>query len=187
MVLVQAYHAKANVWCKHERKHHGAQGEAVWQRNSSLVRSGMGFARDSSPWSGMPNKQLLGVTRCARQYDLVNCAWEARLKDIGRQRGGDAQNFYVDVSQTILRKPWGPRLKPFRSRGHLFSFYADRCLDGAECLKILGWPQVFLQGSPPGDLLTLAADSGCLPASVLILALAHANPWADYHVFTPTA
>jgi hypothetical protein len=178
---------KARAWAVHERKHHGAKGAVPWQRNSSQVRTSLGLPRVSSPWTGRPGARLLGVTPwCLRQVDLIDTAWEMRCKEM---RGAAwpvlAKDYWVDVSQTILRKPWSSKLRAFRPGGHPYSFEADRCLDGTDAMRLLGWPPGRLDATPSGDTLRLAVDSGCLPLTTCIMAAITSNPWGSWHAGTP--
>ena len=178
---------KATVWHNHERKHHEAQGASVWQKNSSQVRAALGLPRYSTPWTGRRDVKLHGVMpNCSRQKDLIDVAWEARCKELRGQGSATlANNLLVDVSQTILRKPWSAKLRPFRVRGQLCSFQADRCLDGTDAMRLLGWPASRLDGIPSGDILHLAAVSGCLPLATIVMLGMTANPWGSWHSQKP--
>ena len=183
VLITKPFYSQAYVCAKHERKHHQSQGDMLWQRNSSAVRNSLGLPRRSEPWSSVSAMSLKGVTKCPRQYDLVNTAWEARLKEGGGRYSAEelSQGFWVDVSQTVLRKPWGSRLRPFRGRGHLFAFQAGRCIDGNDLMRLLGWPPVFLEAVPAGDMLNLAAESSCVPFTTLLCVCLWCNPRCDWH------
>lgn len=177
------FHSQVHVWSLHEQKHHmSGRGEDIWRRNSHRVRTEIGVPRESSPWSDRPSVHLRGVTPCARQFDLVNLAFEARSRDAKGAACFDdiVDNLWVDLSQTVLRRPWASHVRSFRCRGHLYSFKADRCLDGADSMRLLGWPASFVRGVNAGDLLYLAEDAGSLPLSTLVHLVMWCNPWGPW-------
>ena len=59
---------------------------------------------------------------CERQLDLLNVAFEARLREATRLRVPHDQflEFWCDLSQSVARKPWGAKLRPFRPRAQFF-------------------------------------------------------------------
>ena len=98
----------------------------LWQLHSSRVRAELRLPRASATWTSREGVKLRGVTpACSRQKDLLNVAWESRVKESGgRYSPADlAKNFWVDISQAVTRRPWSAKLRPFRGRGHLYSFF----------------------------------------------------------------
>ena len=172
------------MWERHERKHHAAAGETFWMKNSAKVRTYLGVPKVSSPWTSKDSVALKGVTaKCERQLDLINTAWESRLRD-GRGLLGTAalaRSFVVDVSQSVSRKPWTTDMKQFRPLGHVYSFEADRCLTGLDCFKLLGWPSAFLTCASSPDLLHVVEGALELPSVLLVQAAMWSNPWGTWH------
>ena len=178
---------KAQLWSRHEQTHHMSSGEAFWRKNSSKVRCELGVPRESSPWTSLRDVRLLGVTLCDRQLDLADVAWESRCKE-GHGRNCHAQlraGFWVDLSQSVVRRPWASVLRGFRGRGHCYSYEADRCLDGLDVLKVHGWPKHLLAGTSAGDLLNLGADTTSVPLSTLLMALLWSSPWGEWNTGRP--
>jgi len=123
----------------------------------------------------------------ARQHDLLDVAWEVRLRR-GRGRESEAamaRDFWVDLSQAMTKKPWGNGLLPFRSRSQLYSFEANRCIDGRSAMLLLGWPSHFTRGLPASDLLSLAAEGTDVPLTTLIVAAIWANPYGSWNSAKP--
>ena len=182
--VLTMYSSQVHTWASHEQKHHSSgQGEAIWRRNSSRIRAELRLPREGCPWSGRPNVSLRGVCASARQVDLANIAFEARVRDGKGRFSMDSlmENSWVDLSLTVLRRPWAGRLRPFNCRSHLYAFGADRCIDGRDSMRLLGWPQSMLCGADAGDLLYLAADSGSLPLASLVSMGMWCNPWGSWH------
>ena len=123
------------------------------------------------------------MTVCERQLDLLNVAFEARLREATRLRVPHDQllEFWCDLSQSVARKPWGAKLRPFRPRAQIFSYAAGRCVDGMDLMRMLGWPRSMLAGISAGDLLHLASDGSFLPMVTLIQCLLWSNPHGTWH------
>lgn len=165
---------------EHEKRHHEKMSSDHWKKNSSRMRADLGAPKDSRPWTGTVSPRQ--VPRAAsRQRDLIDIAWEWRLKKADGSRQHLTEDFWCDVSMTVARSPWAQGLLPFRSRGHLYSFEANRCLSGRDCLLLVGWPPAFLEGARQGDLLTLAQESSIVPTMTLIIALLWANPFGEWN------
>ena len=157
----------------------------MWRRNSSKVRTDIGVPKVSSPWSQRAGVELTGVSqKSKRQVDLVDVAFESRLKDTKGKLGVRemTEQLWCDLSLTVLRRPWtAARLRPFRARGHLYSFAADRCVSGADCMRLLGWPVAYTSGAPASDLLTLSAENMSLPLVTLLQLGMWCNPFGSWH------
>ena len=172
------------MWASHEHKHLGGAGTMTWQKNSSQVRTLLGAPKVSAPWTSRPEVVLLGVdTSCDRQLDLLDVSWEARLLEgSGRIAAAELKrNFFVDLSLSVSRRPWSHHLKAFRGKGHVYSFEADRCLDGLDILKMFGWPATSLRSSPPADLMNLAECAMSVQTTTLILLVYWCNPMAPWN------
>ena len=139
----------------------------------------------SMPWSARKEGTVHGLSESLRQLDLLNVAWEARVRaGKGKTTVELAADFWCDVSQSSSRRPWFAALKGVRGRGHLYSFEAGRCIDGVESMQVLGWPRSVLLGTPQGDVLHLAEHAAFLPIVTLVEAAMWANPFGDWHTRT---
>lgn len=71
----------------------------------------MGISRTFSPWTDRTDVTLKGVPQTPRALDCLNVAWASRLLGNQHVRAPDAtlrSGFYVDLTQAVQRKPWGP-------------------------------------------------------------------------------
>ena len=170
---------EASVWELHERQHHHISSGPTWEKHSSRIRAELHVEKDSAPWTSKADIRLSGVSNSARQRDLLNVAWEARVAwGKGCKRTDDLKrDFWLDLSQTVTMKPWTDQLKGFRGRGHMYSFEMDRCLDPVDEMRMLGWPKSSVISTPPGDVLYMAADSTSLPMTTLVPAAI----WTSVH------
>ena len=184
-LIIIAIHNKAVLWAAHERKqHHGLQSDK-WQQHTSRVRTSLALARSSMPWSDLGAK-LRGV-HGARQTDLVNVAWAARIADTRGQGKTLAQlkaNYWVDLSKTIARRPWSAKLRSFRGRCQLYSFEFDRCLSGSDLMRAYGWPAMLLQGVSQSDLTSSAAEGSSVPLATFMQAVMWSNPFGRWRAAT---
>lgn len=93
-------------------------------------------------------------------------------------------DYWVDLSQSVARRPWGNKLRPFRPMAQIYSFEMGRCLDGLDAMRLLGWPESFLSGLSPSDLLALSAEgSAPLPLAALVESVMHSNPYGSWHCY----
>ena len=177
---------QADVWDSHERKHHqsGKHWDSCWKSHSSRIRADLSAPRESAEWTSKKKpKRLVGVTACPRQFDLLDVAFEARLREANRLRlpRRDILDFWVDLSQSVARRPWGNKSRPFKSRAQIYSYEAGRCIDGIDSMRLLGWPRAYLKGLTAGDLLALAGDGSSLSVAALVECVMVSNPFGDWH------
>ena len=127
--------------------------------------------------------RLRGVTDSQRQRDLIDIAFEARRKEFPLQASyrDIVHDFYVDLQQSVKRKPWSARFRTLRSRSHVYSFTHDRCITGSDQLRLLGWPTQYTQGMEQVACAELAEPGIPLPAVVIIETVMWANPFAPWN------
>ncbi len=104
-----------------------------WREKSAKVRHGLNMPKDSHPWVG--THKLTGVPLSARQIDLVEVAWwawkEQTRHDVGF-KVSQVPRWFVDVSQSIERMPWGIRPGTVTQWSRIYAFHLDKVLDGED-------------------------------------------------------
>ena len=85
---------------------------AKWKENSRKLRETFEMSRAWCPWTNASLAPLLRlVPMTPRVHELINIAWGARLSGNNpKQPLTSAQlrkDFFVDISQDVLRRPWG--------------------------------------------------------------------------------
>ena len=141
----------------------------------------MHIPRALSGWTDMPNVSLHGVPNVPRQRDLLNIAWQSRV--IARPSTPidiSKHNVWVDLSQSVLRRPWGDRLRAFRSRSHIYSYEQDRCLSGTDQLRVNGYPHRYLEGISQVDQLQLSEFATSVPMVCPTQIVLWCNPYGDW-------
>ena len=79
-----------------------------WQGHSTNVRRSFKFRRDWMPWSDRSDIDMLGVSKQGRVQDLINVGWAVKLsKSTGQEDKVLRKGYFIDLSQSIDRKPWG--------------------------------------------------------------------------------
>jgi hypothetical protein len=149
------------------------------------VRTSLGLPRNSMPWTQLGAK-LRGVAGL-RKIDLVNVAWAARVNETrgqGKSTTDIKADFWVDVSKSVLRRPWSAKLRSFKDRCQLYSFEYDRCLSGSDQMRAHGWPLAMLVGAPQCDLVMVSADGSSLPLATLVQTVMWANPFGPWRMAT---
>ena len=171
------------MWASHERKHHSSRTPVQqWLQHSSRVRTALGIPRDAMPWSDL-GKKLHGVGDCSRKHDLINVAWAARVREV--QGGAPLTRLvsivWCDLSQSVVRKPWGLKLRSFKGRAQIYSYEFDRVLSGVDCMKVHGWPQSMLSHVRQSDFLTAVSEGTSLPMVFVVKIVLWSNPWGSRH------
>ena len=166
------------LWCATEKKLHGNRTE-VWRQHSSQVRSSLNLARDRNPWTD-GGALLHGVDRCERKLDLANVAWAARLQEHSNTMSSTAMAHigWIDLDQSVLRRPWSARLRSARATSQLYSYEHDRCLTGQDAMRLHGWPPLTVRNNRQSDLLVLAAEGTSLPLVSVLVSVIWCNPHA---------
>ncbi len=129
-----------------------------WEVDSLAVRDSLEIPHDLMPFKP---KQLLGVnTSCARVMDLLNVAYASRQK---QQKG--VSNFFCDVSQGVLRRPWAEGLRTMTTSWEVFDFEREQIITSLETLALQGLPvqDICTQGLAPEDIKKMAGQAMCLP------------------------
>eukprot|EP00971_Amphidinium_carterae_P352208 6492482-Amphidinium_carterae.2 len=97
-----------------EKKHGVDLGNGWWQQHSHECR---------------------GLVATARQQALINAAVAER------NSLALASDVYVDVSQSLSRRPWSETLRAMTTSTDLFSIKRKRAIVAVETLQLLGFPK----------------------------------------------
>ncbi len=102
-----------------------------------------------------------------REFDLVNIAY-ASLRGQGEDEGQVLKS-WVDISQSVARKPWGA-LRTFTTSSQIYSFKEDRLLVPEEHFRLLGFGENLVCGNlGPDELRKLAGEAMCVPCIALLV------------------
>lgn len=91
------------------------------------MRYTLNMPADSMPWTS--GHALSGIrNKGDRVTDLIQVAfWAYKIQHPGQSCSSPV--WYVDVSQGVERKPWGPRPDCFLQQSQVYGFHLDRVLD----------------------------------------------------------
>ncbi len=107
---------------------------AEWEDRSVKTRSSLGMPSGIAPWTSC--HRLVGVPPLPRHLDAIDVAYWAWKKS---RPAGDLPNptveptWFVDYSQNVDRKAWGPYPDTITKRSRVYAFHLDRRLDGEDC------------------------------------------------------
>ena len=96
----------------------------------------MSMPHDAQPWT--TTHSLHGVPRKQRFLDCIQVAWWAWTLEHMKQPGAkvsDVPAWYVDYSQGVDRKSWGPRPDTITQFSRCYAFHLDRVLDAEDRLS----------------------------------------------------
>ena len=174
-------------WRRHEENHHQCRvGTAVWRRNSSSMRQKLGLPRATNEWSARKSAglaSLRGVCDSERQRDLLDVAWASRRQSFSAATplATLKVGFWVDVSGSVARKPWGDSMPGMSSTSQIYSFECDRCLSGTDMIKAFAWPAGYLAGASQAELMAVASGASPLPMVCILQLLHWAQPFAPWN------
>ena len=110
-----------------------------WHLDTLTVRDELGITPGYTPFAKrFPAGSLKGLPRTRRVLDLLNMAEAWRLKERLSKT-----NFYVNVTQSVKRRPWG-RMKTFTGHVGLFDFQREQTVSVLEMFAIMGYPAIEL-------------------------------------------
>ena len=158
-----------------------AGGNCRWKFHSATVRSRLGMAPSSAPWTkpkGKPGPLMSGVSKTSRALDILDVAWGSRPK------AERSLPFFVDLSQCVSHRPWGTSPPCLATSTCLYDYSADGMVTSAGKLALQGWPvaeTAALQAAQSETSLgDLAGEAMFLPnvASLLLAVfLSRDGPW----------
>lgn len=106
-----------------------------WRAQSLALRDEMQVSPEYSPYIGrVPRPKLIGVLASARVCDLLDLAEAHRIR-----HSIPADNFFVDISQAVNRKPWGA-LRTLTTSCALYDFHREQMVAPLEFVALQGHP-----------------------------------------------
>jgi hypothetical protein len=150
-----------------------------WETKSLVMRSKFNLPPHATPWKdyGGKQKEYKGLAVTPRILDAIEVAWGSKPP---MER--DTADFYVDVSQCVSRKKWGP-LRTFCGGTSIYSFARDEVLNFVQCLMLQGLPpcsQDVVANLPGSSLKDLIGESMCAPCLGTVLASIYLLPKAPW-------
>lgn len=157
---------------------------ARWQSDSVAMRSSLKISSGYNSWTragAIPGVQCLGVPRHPRFLDVLDCAWAARLRKIGGA-GLEAcrKGWFVNLSQGVCRRPWGPGTRTLCTSSLVYSYEMDRVLRGDDAMRLQGWPRHKLHKFSSHTLRDLAGEAFALPTMACVMYCLYLNPMAPW-------
>ncbi|CAE7293874.1 unnamed protein product, partial [Symbiodinium sp. CCMP2456] len=127
-----------------------ATADPKWRLQEQEIRETLPLQRQSArPWS--EGARLQGIAITDRIKALVDVAF-LKTEDMLKQRKEPharqdvARSLFADLSQNIVRMPWG-RYRTLTTSTQLYSFERDRLLVPEELLVILGFPRTYAESA----------------------------------------
>ena len=139
---------------------------ANWEHMSSQAKTKLQVPKVVRGWTSKPHIKLRGVPRSQRMIDIINTAWEVKLQQspVELLEQDMSTDFWCDLSQCISRSPWFTgTLRTLTTSSIIYSFERDLVLTGSDHMRLQGWPDRFLRGTPESDLQQLAGEGTSLP------------------------
>jgi hypothetical protein len=146
-----------------------------WPAKHLQLRSELGLAPDSKPLQDT-GVRIEGLTN-ARAMDLCEIAWAARtVEELA------SPTFYIDISQSADRKPWGTHIRCLTSSSCIVDMHKKRILSPVHHLLLQGHPkEAAVEILTPNMQTKLAGQGMFLPslATILLPLLVQSRaPWA---------
>lgn len=112
-----------------------------WKSKSKTVRSALQIPESCNPFTER-GLVMAGITNSPRQLDLLNVSYAAwqRHKAERRPSASVPAGWFVDLSQYVARRPWGPALRCLTRSSIIADFAQLRLLSPMEFMAMHGWP-----------------------------------------------
>ena len=164
---------------------------AKWREHCVNMRSSLGMAAESSPWTSRPGLALAPKLRDSAK-ETVDIAWTWQLKqarNAARATGSKppsvdeaAKDFFADISQSVLRKPWGGEEFPcITQTSEVYSFEHDGIVSPSQQMQLQGHSkQVKLCTLTEAQVRSLAGEgfsATCIGAVLHAAFLEPSAPW----------
>jgi hypothetical protein len=120
---------------------------------------------------------MKGMPKNARHLELLNVAEACRIRQQLPLRG-----FYADVSQGILRKPWGA-FRTMTCSSLVYDFDRDQAVTPLELLALQGMPVEAVRLAPQQKVSSfgrLAGQGMFLPDLGMVMLAYVCNPFAPW-------
>ena len=137
-----------------------ARSEAQWVPASKKVLEDASIDkhRDLSAWRG--DSKLPGVPNTARIMNLLDVA----------RACSQSQDLYVDISQSVGRRPWSAgTLRSITTGSNFFSFKRRRTLEVQELWRCFGFADKNIPSASPHALRNLLGEAMSLPCIALAM------------------
>ncbi|CAE7321568.1 unnamed protein product [Symbiodinium natans] len=146
-----------------------------WRVHSDKLRNALQVSRAWCGWTGRPEFRQTSAQLTDRVKDLLDVAvaWRLRKQGLPLWVGPEAQeclkDFFVDVSQSVGRTPWGKcgdNVLCFTKSTVLYSFQRGSLVHPLEMARMLGWPDNWEApaGVPLNKIKEMLGNSVALPS-----------------------
>ncbi len=112
---------------------------STWIQKSTATRNQMKVSPNAAPWTSNPARSLSGLSTTQRVRDLVDVAWLAYQQAVAKgEPHDDVISWFVDVSQSVSRKPWSAHVMNLTQSTELYSFGHDAVIAPAGLMLLQG-------------------------------------------------
>ena len=140
----------------------------TWRKNSEKVRKGLASV---PAWS--QSNVIVGMSTAPRVMDLVDVALASTTQ---RAPAGPLPDLIVDVSQDVGRRPWTlDSVRSITTSSDLVSISRQRSILPQEHYRLLGYPDVDLEGQSLHSQRDLSGEAMAPPSISFVLAVALAT------------
>ena len=152
-----------------------------WPTHSAQTRMKHGVPADAQPWA--PSVGLLGVTRTPRVLDVIDtCIVVVCLRRPDMPRKQLSQGMWINVSQGVQRLPYMWQVPTPATSTYAYSVEKDRLLSARVTMKLIGWPDNFLEHDVLERDFRYLSGNGCsLPIAAMHTCIVYSNPWAPWN------
>ena len=107
-----------------------ADPDSEWFQQSMRLRHGFNMPRDERPW--IDSHYCEGVPNTPRYKECIMLAFWAWLRAQDQANRSSKPDWFVDISQSLSRKPWGASVPTVTRKALIYGFAIDRCLDAQD-------------------------------------------------------
>jgi hypothetical protein len=112
----------------------------MWENESMMIRDQLNISKDWMPLTAgcsevEARSRFRGLPYLPRVLDVVNVAEAYRLKS-----NIPADNFFVNFSQNVRRRPWGIGMHCLSTTSETFDFGRQTVLTACDRLALMGMP-----------------------------------------------
>ncbi len=105
-----------------------AESEQVWHGQSKRIRARLNMPQGEEVWTD--KHVLIGVPQIPRFLDVLQVAyWSWLRKHPSAEERAKPVEWWADISQSIERQHWGPKVGCSQKDSLWYSFKLDRVLD----------------------------------------------------------
>jgi hypothetical protein len=109
-----------------------------WGKHTAAVKEKIGISAAYKGWTSMPGTKLFALPKRDRVKSVLDVAWASRCKTSPAHstKAALAENFWVDASQAVQRKPWSVGMRCLTTSMLAYSFEKDVCLSGYDMIRL---------------------------------------------------